>query len=77
MLILPQQNNSWVRSPNKPDVVRLLEAYGFFPKQYEGPTVLMQRQYPDNNGYDGAWQARAAAPPEFEAIVQQQIQILN
>ncbi len=37
----------------------------------------MERQCPDNNGYEGGWQARTAASPEFEAIVKRQIQILD
>lgn len=77
MLVLPQPNNSRLRVPNLPNTVRLLEAFGFFPKHYEGLTVLMERQCPDDNGYEGAWQARAAAPREFEQIVQRQIQVVN
>ena len=76
MLQLPQLNNSRIRIPNIPNYRRLLEAYGFDVKQREPTTLLMERNAPDNNRYEGAWQERAAVPLEFETEVQRAIQII-
>jgi hypothetical protein len=76
-LALPQENNSRIRIPNVPNYRWLLEAYGFWPAHCAGASILMERRFPDNNGYDGAWQARAAVPAGFEAEVQRQIQIVH
>jgi hypothetical protein len=76
MLVLPQANNSKIRVPNKADVIRLVEAYNFFRKCDEGRTVLLERQGPDDIALNDAGQGRLSVTPEFEAIVQQQIQFL-
>jgi hypothetical protein len=77
MILLPQSNNSQVRIPKNSNYRRVLEAYGFDVKLDDGTTLLMTRNFPDNNGFEGAWQERLAVPPEFEAEIQRQIQILN
>jgi hypothetical protein len=75
-LRLPQPNNSQIRIPNVPNYRRVLEAYGFDVAFGEGITLLMTRNSPDNNGFEGAWQERLRVPPEFEAEIQRQIQIV-
>jgi hypothetical protein len=77
MLLLPQPNNSKIRIPKVPNYRRVLEAYGFDVVLDNGSALLMTRNAPDNNGYEGAWQERLAVPPEFEAEIQRQIQVVN
>jgi hypothetical protein len=75
-LKLPQPNNSQIRIPNNSNYRRVLAAYGFDLKIDEGRTLLLTRNFPDNNGYDGAWQERLRVPLEFETEIQRQIQIV-
>ena len=77
MLLLPQPNNSQIRIPNVPNYRRVLEAYGFDVKSNDGRALLMVRNFPDNNGFDGAWQERARVPAEFGAEIQRQIQVVK
>jgi hypothetical protein len=76
-LKLPQSNNSQIKIPKNGNYRRVLEAYGFDFKLDDGRMLLMTRNFPDDNGYDGAWQERLAVPPEFEAEIQRQIQIVD
>lgn len=75
MLSLPQNNGSRISIPNVPNYRRVLEAFGF-DVVMGGPTRLtMERHFPDNNGFDGAWQFREQIPAQFAAEVQAAIQL--
>jgi hypothetical protein len=76
-LVLPQPNNSQIRIPRNSNYRRVLEAYGFDISLDDGRTLLMSRNFPDDNGFEGAWQERLRVPPEFEAEIQRQIEIVE
>jgi len=76
-LVLPQPNGSQITIPNIPNYRRVFEAYGFDVVRGESRSLLMERRCPDDNGYDGAWQARAELPAEFAAEIQRVIQVVS
>jgi len=76
-LSLPQSNGSRVRIPPVPNYRAVLEAYGFDLKFSDGRSFVMERNAPDNNGYEGAAEYRLAVPSAFEDEIQRQIEVLN
>ena len=76
MLSLPQQNGARLMIPNVLYYRRVLEAFGFDVVVSDPQRLTMERHFPDNNKFDGAYQERKAIPPAFAMEIQSAIKVL-